>query len=61
VNIIEAEHPDFVDLDATQVQAGNESVSQWHGDGVYLRLQPATLYTYAGNPGDYPTTPAGPT
>jgi hypothetical protein len=58
VNIIDAERPDFAELDATQIQAGNESVNQWHGDGVYLQLKPATLYTYAGNPSDYPTTPA---
>lgn len=58
VKIIRAEHPDFAELDATQIQAGNQSVKEWQGHGVYLQLQPATLYTYARNPTDYPPAPA---
>jgi hypothetical protein len=59
VNIMDGQHPDFAELDATQVQAGNQSVTEWHGNGIYLQLQPATLYTYAGTASDYPATPTG--
>lgn len=52
--IIGADHPDFTDLDATQVASGNQSVREWQGHGVYLQLQPATLYTFAREPGRYP-------
>jgi hypothetical protein len=54
VKIIGAEDPAFAELDATQVDSGNQSVTEWQGHGVYLRLQPRVLYTYARNPGDYP-------
>ena len=52
--IIGAEDPDFVQLDATQVELGNQSVNEWKGDGVYLELQPASLYTFALHPARYP-------
>jgi pyridoxamine 5'-phosphate oxidase-like protein len=45
--IIDAEHPDFAELDATQVACGGQSVREWQGHGVYLHLEPATLFTYA--------------
>ena len=57
--IIDAEHPDFADLDATQIASGNQSVSEWQGHGVYLRLQPTSLYTFARDPGQYSETAAG--
>jgi Pyridoxamine 5'-phosphate oxidase len=57
--IIDAEHPDFTELDAIQVASGNQSVSEWQGHGVYLRLQPASLYTFALHPGHYPETATG--
>lgn len=50
VTIIDADHPDFAELDATQVECGNESVRDWQGDGVYLHLVPATLFTFARYP-----------
>jgi hypothetical protein len=52
--LIDATHPDFADLDATQVACGNQSVHEWSGDGVYLEIEPATLYTYAHEPQRYP-------
>ncbi len=48
--IIRADHPGFAQLDATQLELGNQSVRAWSGDGVYLELQPASLYTFARHP-----------
>jgi hypothetical protein len=47
VEIVGADDPAFAELDATQVQLGNQSVREWDGDGIYLHLRPSTLYTYA--------------
>jgi hypothetical protein len=55
--IIDAHHPDFSELDATQVDCGKESVCDWQGHGVYLHLQPTSLYTYARNSSQYPSVP----
>jgi hypothetical protein len=52
--IIGADDPDFSELDAVQVESGGQSVREWQGHGVYLRLEPATFYTYARDPGRYP-------
>jgi hypothetical protein len=45
--IVDAGHPDFAELDAAQVACGNQSVREWQGEGVYLRVQAASLYTFA--------------
>jgi Pyridoxamine 5'-phosphate oxidase len=47
VEIVGADDPAFAELDATQVEIGNQSVTTWGGTGVYLRLEPDTLYTFA--------------
>jgi hypothetical protein len=47
VAVIDADDPAFAELDALQVQCGNESVNEWQGDGVYLRLDADRLFTYA--------------
>jgi hypothetical protein len=52
--IIGADHPDFAELDATQVESGQESVTGWQGHGVYLRFDPASLYTFARHPDRFP-------
>jgi hypothetical protein len=52
--IIGADDPGFAELDAVQVEGGGQSVSEWQGHGVYLRLDPTTIYTYAREPGRYP-------
>jgi hypothetical protein len=54
--ILDAKHPDFTDLDSIQVASGNQSVSEWQGHGVYLRLHAASLYTFASDPGRYSAT-----
>jgi hypothetical protein len=51
--IIDTDHPDFAELDATQVECGGESVLGWSGHGVYLRLEPTSLYTFARHPDQY--------
>jgi hypothetical protein len=56
--IVAADHPAFTDLDATQVASGNQSVSEWQGHGVYLQLQPISLYTFAREPSRYGETVA---
>jgi Pyridoxamine 5'-phosphate oxidase len=43
----------FDELDALQVASGKESVRGWSGDGVYLRLEPDRLFTYARDPARY--------
>jgi hypothetical protein len=55
--IIDANDPDFAELDATQVKCGNQSVRDWSGEGIYLHLQPTKLYTFARHPDRYPTRP----
>ncbi|MDP9294961.1 MAG: pyridoxamine 5'-phosphate oxidase family protein [Actinomycetota bacterium] len=52
--IVDSENPDFAELDATQVECGNQSVRDWPGHGVYLHLQPASLFTFARDPDRYP-------
>jgi hypothetical protein len=45
--IIDTTDPTFAELDATQVQSGSESPTEWQGDAVYLRLDADRLFTYA--------------
>ena len=47
VVILERSDPAFDELDALQVQVGNESPTQWQGDAVFLRLDADRLFTYA--------------
>ena len=51
--IVDAAHPDFAEIDALQVASGAQSVTEWSGDGVYLRLDAESLFTYAREPGRY--------
>ena len=48
VAIIDTNDPAFAELDGVQVESGNESPTEWQGDGVYLRLDADRLFTYAG-------------
>ena len=47
---IDADDPRFEELDEVYAQCGGESVTEWEGDGVYLRFEPTTMYTYAREP-----------
>ena len=53
VAVVPAGAPAFDEIDALQVAAGMQSPREWSGDGVYLRLQAATLFTYARDPARY--------
>jgi len=44
--IIQVEHPDFSDIEMFQREATDASVQEW-GEGIFLQIQPATLFTYA--------------
>ena len=55
VAVVPAGAPAFDEIDALQVAAGMQSPREWSGDGVYLRLQAATLFTYARDPARYGT------
>jgi hypothetical protein len=48
--IIAADDPEFATLDATQVECGGDSVREWSGRGLYLRLDAERLYTYTSAP-----------
>ncbi len=52
--LIDADHDAFTELEATQVECGNQSVREWQGSGVYLHVQPASLFTFARDPDRYP-------
>jgi hypothetical protein len=47
VAIIDTTDPVFAELDAVQVETGNESPTEWQGHAVYLRLDADRLFTYA--------------
>jgi hypothetical protein len=59
-SIIAGDDSAFEELDHTQVQCGNQSVHDWQGHGVYLHVQPATVFTYARHPDRYPPSRADP-
>ena len=40
----------FADIDREWRKGGLESPTEWSGSPVYLRMEPATLYTYARFP-----------
>lgn len=45
--IIGANDARFGELDAVQIECGNESPLTWSGTGVFLEITPTTLFTYA--------------
>lgn len=52
-SLLGEEQPEFGELDAVQVAAGNQSPTQWSGTGVYLRVEPNSLFTFARYPERY--------
>jgi hypothetical protein len=50
VRIIASDDSAFAELDAPAVRAGRQSPTEWSGHAVYLRMEPAALYTYARQP-----------
>jgi hypothetical protein len=53
--MIDQGDPVFEQLDATRMGLGNQSVLTWQGRGIYLRLDPGTMFTYARDPQRYPS------
>jgi hypothetical protein len=51
--IIDAAQADFAELDELHVQHTDSSVRDWSGDGVYLRIEPGSLFTFARDPARY--------
>lgn len=50
MHIIGQSDPAFAELDAAWTESGSESPTGWNGSAVYLRMEPARLYTYARYP-----------
>jgi pyridoxine/pyridoxamine 5'-phosphate oxidase len=53
-SLIAPAHPDFAILEELQAASGASSVLTW-GEGVYLRVEPEAMYTYAENTATYPS------
>lgn len=51
--IVRPDDPDFAPVEAIQRASRGTSVREW-GDGVYLRIEADTCYTYARDPDLYP-------
>ncbi len=47
--------PTFDELDEVQTGTGQQSPRDWDGDAIYLKIEAATMYTYARNAGSDPT------
>ncbi len=52
---IPADHADFAALEAMQRAVNGSSVRDW-GEGIYLRIEAATLVTFARYPDQFPST-----
>jgi pyridoxamine 5'-phosphate oxidase-like protein len=48
--IISENAPTFNELDEIQTSTGQQSPRQWEGDAIYLKINAATMYTYASDP-----------
>jgi hypothetical protein len=48
--VVEQDDPAFGELDELLVVAGHQSVRTWSGRGIYLRIRPETIHTYARHP-----------
>ncbi len=49
--IIGDDHPEFAELDEIQTHAGRQSPREWQGHAVFLKVEAARMYTYAGRAG----------
>jgi hypothetical protein len=47
--------PTFDELDEIQTGTGQQSPRDWEGDASYLKIEAATMYTYASNASAHPT------
>ena len=51
--VLGPDHPDFPILEGTFQESGGGSVLEW-GEGVYVRVEAAKLYTFARHPERFP-------
>ncbi|HBY98072.1 MAG: pyridoxamine 5'-phosphate oxidase family protein [Ardenticatenaceae bacterium] len=51
--VLTPEHPKFATLEALHRERSGQSVRDW-GEGVYLRVDPEVIYTFARHPAQYP-------
>jgi Pyridoxamine 5'-phosphate oxidase len=42
--------PGFAEADEVLVEAGQQSPREWNGRAIFLRLEPASVFTYAREP-----------
>lgn len=48
--LIKQDDPHFGELNDTHVGCGGQSVLGWHGEGVFLRIEADSIFTYARDP-----------
>jgi putative heme iron utilization protein len=51
---IDESHSDFAAVDELQVESGAESPRDWSGKPVYVKVDAATIFTYARHPAEHP-------
>jgi uncharacterized pyridoxamine 5'-phosphate oxidase family protein len=51
--VIQPDHPDFVAVEALQIEESGHSVQEW-GEGIFLQIIPRRLYTFARYQDHYP-------
>jgi hypothetical protein len=52
-SVIRPDDPDFANVEAFQREVSGQSVQEW-GEGVYLRIIPRAIHTFARYPDRYP-------
>ncbi len=57
--IIRNDRVDFAQLDELQVGSGRQSPREWEGEAVYIKVEAATVFTYARHPERLPPEPVG--
>jgi general stress protein 26 len=50
--IVPERAPTFDELDEIQTSTGQQSPRAWEGDAIYLKINAATMYTYARDPAE---------
>jgi pyridoxine/pyridoxamine 5'-phosphate oxidase len=56
--IIDERDKRFEELDLVQTAHASQSPREWGGRAAYLQVTPGTIYTYASEPGRYPSAGA---
>lgn len=51
--VLAADHPEFAVLEEVHTAGGGQSPREW-GEGIFLRVEPNVMYTYARYPEQFP-------